>query len=206
VETFIAGSSLTTAGVFWRVRRDIAKPYNGTLESRANKAMVTPERQVSETEESQRKIIIVVAIIAAVAIAGLFYLLMRATGGGSVEPTLQGAVRPGSPEFAEFQPKISLDPPEAYESKRALGDIVMNLQTTARNFTGRTLIGLEVKGMVVDHQGKPVREHTVVVLPNNQQTELEPNRTMPVQVRLEGMTDKDDRANIKMEVTGLKFK
>jgi hypothetical protein len=29
---------------------------------------------------------------------------------------------------------------------------------------------------------------------------------MPVQVRLEGMTDKDDRANIKMEVTGFKFK
>jgi flagellar basal body-associated protein FliL len=168
--------------------------------------MATPERQVSETDESQRKIVIVVAVIAAVAIAGLFYFLMRATGGGSVEPTLQGAIRQGSPEFAANQPKIVLDPPEAYESKRALGDIVMNLQTTARNFTGRTLSGLEIKGMVVDHQGKPVREHTVVVLPNNQQAELEPNRNMPVQVRLEGMTDKDDRANIKMEVTGFKFK
>lgn len=168
--------------------------------------MATPERQVPETEDSQRKIIIVVAIIAAVAIAGLFYFLMRATGGGSVEPTLQGAIRSGSPEFAEYQSKIVVDPPEAYESKRALGDIVMNLQSIARNFSGRTLSGLEIKGMVVDHQGKPVREHTVVVLPNSQQTELEPNRTMPVQVRLEGMTDKDDRANIKMEVTGFKFK
>jgi len=168
--------------------------------------MATPERQVPETDDSQRKIIIVVAVIAAVAIAGLFYFLMRATGGGSVEPTLEGAIRSGSPEFAASQPKIFLDPPEAYESKRALGDIVMNLQTTVRNFTGRTLSGLEIKGMVVDHQGKSVREHTVVVLPNNQQTELEPNRTMPVQVRLEGMTDKDDRANIKMEVTAFKFK
>jgi flagellar basal body-associated protein FliL len=168
--------------------------------------MATPERQVSETDDSQRKIIIIVAVIAAVAIAGLFYFLMRATGGGGLEPTLQGAIRPGSPEFAVNQPKIVLDIPEAYESKRALGDIVMNLQTTVRNFTGRTLSGVEIKGMVVDHQGKPVREHTVVVLPNNQQTELEPNRTMPVQVRLEGMTDRDDRANIKMEVTGFKFK
>lgn len=168
--------------------------------------MATPERQVSETDDSQRKIIIVVAVIAAVVIAALFYLLMRATSGGSVEPTLQGAIRPGSPEFAANQAKIVLDPPEAYESKRALGDIVMNLQTTARNFTGRTLSGLEIKGMVVDHQGKPVKEHTVVVLPNYQQVELEPNRTMPVQVRLEGMTDRDDRANIKLEVTGFKFK
>ena len=168
--------------------------------------MVTPERQLSETDNSQRKVIIIVAVIAAVAIAGLFYFLMRATGGGSTEPTLEGAIRSGSPEFAANQSKISLDPPEAYESKRALGDIVMNLQTTVRNFTGKTLSGLEIKGMVVDHQGKSVREHTVMVLPNNQQTELEPNRTMPVQVRLEGMTDKDDRANIKMEVTGFKFK
>jgi flagellar basal body-associated protein FliL len=168
--------------------------------------MAAPERQVSETDDSQRKIIIVVAVIAAVAIAGLFYFLMRATGGGSVEPTLEGAIRSGSPEFGAYQSKIVLDPPEGYESKRALGDIVMNLQTTVRNFTGRTLSGLEIKGMVVDHQGKPVREHTVVVLPSNQQTELENNRNMPVQVRLEGMTDKDDRANIKMEVTGFKFK
>jgi hypothetical protein len=168
--------------------------------------MATPERQVPETDDSQRRIIIIVAVIAAVAIAALFYFLMRATGGGSVEPTLEGAIRAGSPEFAVNQPKIVLDPPEAYESKRALGDIVMNLQTTVRNFTGRTLSGLEIKGMVVDHQGKPVREHTVVVLPNNQQSELGPNRTMAVQVRLEGMTDKDDRANIKMEVTGFKFK
>lgn len=168
--------------------------------------MATPERQLPETEDSQRKIIIIVAVIAAVAIAGLFYFLMRATGGGSVEPTLEGAIRSGSPEFATYQSKIVLDAPEAYESKRALGDIVMNLQTTVRNFTGRTLSGLAVRGMVVDHQGKPVREHTVVVLPNSQQAELENNRNMPVQVRLEGMTDKDDRANIKIEVTGFKFK
>ena len=168
--------------------------------------MATPDKQFPETEDSQRKIVVVVAVIAAVMIAGLFYFLMRATGGGSVEPTLQGAIRTGSPEFTENQPKIVLDVPEAYESKRALGDIVMNLQTTVRNFTGKTLSGLEINGMVVDHQGKPVREHAVVVLPNSQQTELEPNRTMPVQVRLEGMTDKDDRANIKMEVTGFKFK
>ena len=29
---------------------------------------------------------------------------------------------------------------------------------------------------------------------------------MAVRIRLEGMTDQDDRANIKVEVTGFKFK
>src|SRR6266566_5291196 len=158
--------------------------------------MATPERQTAETDESQRKIVIVVAVIAAVAIAALFYFLMRATGGGSVEPTLEGAMRPGSAEFAANQPKIVLDSPEAYESKRALGDIVMNLQTTVRNFTGRTLTGLEMRGMVVDHQGKPVREKTAVILPTTGQRELDPNHAMVARIRLEGMTDSDDRANI----------
>lgn len=167
--------------------------------------MSTQERQVSETDNSRRNIIIGVAIIAGIAIAGLFYFLMRASSVPRAEPRLEGAIRAGSSEFAEFQPRIVLDAPEADQAKRALGDWVMNLQTTARNFTGRTLSGLEIKGAVVDRQGKPVKEQTVVVVPTRQ-GELEPNRTMMVTIRLEGMLDTDDRANIKMEVTGFKFK
>lgn len=167
--------------------------------------MATEERQVSGSEDSRRTVIITVAVIAGIVIAVLFYFLMRASGGGAVEQSLEGAIRSGSPEFAQYQSKILLDEPEAYESKRALGDIVMNLQTTVRNFTGRTLGGLEIKGIVVDHQGRPVNQRTVVTIPG-QQSELGPNKTMPVQILLEGMTDSDDRANIKMEVTGFKFK
>lgn len=167
--------------------------------------MVTQERQIPDPDDSRRTVIIVVAVIAAIAIATLFYFLMRASGGGTVEPTLEGAIRAGSPEFAQYQGKIVLDKPDAYESKRALGDVVMNLQTIVHNFTGRTLIGLEIKGIVVDHQGKPVNQRAVVVIPTRQ-PELENNRSMSVRVMLEGMTDKDDRANIQMEVTAFKFK
>ena len=168
--------------------------------------MSTSDRQLPETEDSRRKVIIIVAVIAALAIGGLFYFLMRASSRTTVEPTLEGAIRPGSTEFAEYAPKIFVEAPEADEAKLALGGIVMNLQTTVRNFTGRTLNGLEMKGMVVDHQGKPVREKTAVVLPTTGQRELEPNHAMVARIRLEGMTDSDDRANIKMEVTGFKFK
>jgi hypothetical protein len=167
--------------------------------------MATSERQLPEKDDSRRKVIIIVAVIAALAIGGLFYFLMRASSGITVEPTLEGAVRPGAPEFDQYAPKIFLEAPEADEAKRALGDIVMNLQTTVRNFTGRTLNGLELRGMVVDHQGKPVRQQTVVVVPTRQ-PELEPNHSMAVRIRIEGMTESDDRANIKVEVTGFKFK
>jgi hypothetical protein len=167
--------------------------------------MATSDRQLPDSDDSRRTLIIVVAVIAAIVIATLFYVLMKASGGGTVEPTLEGAIRAGSPEFTQYQSKIVLDKPEAYESKRALGDIVMNLQTTVHNFTGRTLSGLEIKGVVVDHQGKPVNQRAVVVIPTRQ-AELENNRGISVRVMLEGMTDKDDRANIQMEVTGFKFK
>jgi hypothetical protein len=167
--------------------------------------MATPDRQLPDSDDSRRTVIIVVAVIAAIGIAALFYLLMRASGGGTVEPTLEGAIRKGSPEFEQYASKIVVDKPEAYESKRALGDIVMNLQSIVHNFSGRTLTGLEIKGVVVDHQGKPVNQRAVVVIPTRQ-AELDNNRSMAVRVMLEGMTDKDDRADIQMEVTGFKFK
>jgi hypothetical protein len=168
--------------------------------------MATSERPLTEKDESRRNVIIVVAIVAALTIGALFYFLMRASSSPTVEPTLEGAIRAGTPEFAEYAPKIFVEAPEADEAKRALGDIIMNLQTTVRNFTGKTLNGLEIRGSVVDHQGKPVRQQTVVVIPSSSQPELGPNHSMAVRIRLEGMTDSDDRANIKMEVTGFKFK
>lgn len=167
--------------------------------------MSTPERQIPDDDNSRRKVIIIVAVVAALIIATVFYFLMRASSSVRVEPALAGAIRAGTPEFGQYHSKIAVDEPEATEAKRALGDIVMNIQTNIRNFTGRTLNGLEVKGMVVDHQGQPVNQKTVVVIPTNQ-PELENNRTIPVRIMLEGMTDQDDRANIKVEVTGFTFK
>jgi hypothetical protein len=81
----------------------------------------------------------------------------------------------------------------------------MTLHTTVRNLTGKTISGLEVWAAVVDHQGKPVKERYVVVIPTRQ-AELEPNKTMPLNIVLDGMTETDDRADIKMAVTGFRFK
>src|SRR6476659_8261606 len=166
--------------------------------------MALHDRRADEAA-SHKTLIIVVAVAAAVVIALFFYVLMRAGGGASGEPTLQGAIRPGSPEFDKYKAGLVLDEPEATEAKRALGDIVMSLQTTVRNLTGKTLNGLEIHAAVVDYEGKPVKERTVVVVPTRQ-PELAPNKTLQVNVALDGMSDTDARANIKMEVTGFKFK
>jgi hypothetical protein len=156
-------------------------------------------------EKSRRTLIIVIAIVAAILIGGFFYLLLRRTVTPTAPPTLQGAIRPGSPDWDKYSKLIVLDSPEADEAKRTLGDTVMSLHATVRNLTGRTITGLEIRGAVVDHDNKPVKERTVVVIPGRQ-AELEPNKTMKVGVMLEGFSESDDRANIKMEVTGFILK
>jgi hypothetical protein len=168
--------------------------------------MAVPDRRI-EAEETNRTLIIVVAVIAAVAIAGLVGGLMYLVGRGNTPPevAMQGAIREGSPQFEEQRKNIVLDEPEATEAKRALGDIVMSLQTTVRNLTGKTLTGLEVRAAVVNYEGKPVKQRAVVVVPTRQ-PELAPNKTMQVNVLLDGFSEADARANIKMEVTAFKFK
>ena len=168
--------------------------------------MAVQDRRLEEPE-SRRTLIIVVAVASAVVIALFFYLLMRAGGssGGGGEPRLEGAIRAGSQEFEQYKTQIVLDDPEATEAKRPLGDTVMSLSTTVRNLSNKTLVGLEIRGAVVDHQGQPVKEKTVIMIPTRQ-AELAPNKTMRVTVLLEGMKDTDDRANIKMEVAAVKFK
>ena len=157
-------------------------------------------------DKSRRKLIIFVAAFAAAFIAGFFYLLLRNTAAPTAPPTLAGAVRQGSPDFEKYGKLIVLDEQDADEAKRTLGDTVMSLHAIVRNLSGRTITGLEIHGAVVDHDGKPVKERTIVVIPSKQYPELDPNKTMKAFVNLEGFKDSDDRANFKMDVTGFTLK
>ena len=156
-------------------------------------------------EKPRRTLIIVVAIIAAVVIGGVFYLLMRQTAAPDTPTTLTAAVRAGSPEFEQYRSKIALDKPEAAQSTNVLGGFQMSLETTVRNFTGRTITGLELRAAVLTSEGKVLRERAVVVIPTKR-PELEPNKTMFVTVILDGMKESDDRASLWMEVTGFRLK
>jgi hypothetical protein len=170
--------------------------------------MSTTPQNITETDNSRRTILIIVVAISVLLIAGLIYLATRPEkdgGAAGQQQRLEGGLRAGAPEFEQYRERITLDKPDAVESVRPVGDIWMRLTTTVRNFTGRTINGLEVYAAVVDLQGKPVKERTVIIIPARQ-PELEPNKTMEVPVVLEGMKKEDDRANIKMEVTAVRFK
>jgi hypothetical protein len=141
-------------------------------------------------------------LVASLSILALF---LSGCGGGPQQSNIPQLVRAGAPDYEKYQPLIKIDDVEATESTRAVGDIVMTLYGTVRNFTGRTLNGLEVRVSVVDLEGKPVKERTLIVIPN-QKTELDNNQNMKAQALLEGINKNATRANIRMEVTGFSFK
>ncbi len=159
-----------------------------------------------------RKTLIVAVAIAAVVILipaiilGVLAFRSRGLSSGAGAARLEDAVRSGQPEFEELRRQLFMDEPQATEARRAVGDIVMNLQTTLRNFTGRTVTGVEMRAAVVDLEGNSVRERITIVLPSARtgQREIEPNNTLPVQIMLEGFRQDDVRANIQMEITAIR--
>lgn len=120
------------------------------------------------------------------------------------ETRLEQALRAGSPDFDQYRERIKVEGLTAKQSSRALGDIVMELTATVRNSTGRAINGLELRGAVVNAQGVPVGERTAVVIPG-QQMSLKPDETMNVRLLIEGIKPEADRANLRLEVTGVRF-
>jgi hypothetical protein len=161
-------------------------------------------------DAARRKIFIITAIASALLIALLVFWATRSRSDGTgQQPQLAGALRAGSPEFEQARGRIVVDfnpDDDAFESTRAVGDIVMTMRPKVRNFTGRTLGGLELQATVVDLDGNPVRQRTVIAVPTERQPELEQNKVMEVAIMMEGFKKDDVRANIRVEVTGVKFK
>ena len=171
--------------------------------------MSTIRANTEEADASRRKIFIIIALVSAVLVAALIYWATRPGGTPGAQPRLEGAIRAESPEFAQVKDRIVVEfiaDQDAYESTRAVGDIVMTLRPKVRNFTGRTLSGVELKATVVDLEGQPVCERTVIAIPSGGRTELENNKFAEVPIMLEGFGKNDVRANVRVELTGVRFK
>lgn len=166
-----------------------------------------PENNENE-QESKKITYIIYAVLALVSIGiilGVIWLKRqpKQVAGPEVQPRLEGAIRSENPEFAKLLENIKLDKPEATVGQTPIGGISMDLYTTVRNFSGKTITGLEMKGTVVDEKKNPVKERVIIVIPKYSGPLLN-NGALPVRIMLEKFKDTDDRANIKMEITGIK--
>jgi hypothetical protein len=146
---------------------------------------------------------IITALIALVA-AGLHYVAMNQPINFYSGPRLESALRPGEPEFEQVREQIEIAQLLGIEQVHPFNSLAVDLTATVRNSTGRTISGLEMRGAIVDAQNSTVRERTVMVIPARQAA-LEPGETIGVRVLLESISEDSERANMVLEVTGVRF-
>lgn len=159
------------------------------------------ERAREEKDGSRRGMFIVIAVVSALLVAGLIYLASRPASRPG-EERLEGAIRPGSPDFpAPDRLVVEFDRNEdATIGANSLGNWVVTMKPTVRNFTGRTVSGLEFHAAGVDLDGKVIRERTSVT-----NEEIETNRTSSPAIGINFPQD-NKPADLKLELTGVKFK
>jgi zinc-ribbon domain len=157
-------------------------------------------RPVEESSGSRRVIFIAVGVVAALLVAGLAYLVTRPSARPG-EERLAGAVRPGEPGFpVGNQLMVEFDPNEdATIGANALGNYVVTLKPTVRNFTGRTVTGLEFHAAGLDLKGRVIREKTFA-----RDLEIEPNKVSTPALGLNFPSD-NQPAQLKLELTGVRF-
>jgi hypothetical protein len=159
------------------------------------------ERRGGEPDKSRRAIFIAVAAVGALLVAGLAWWASRPSARPG-EERLANAVRPGAAEFpgpdklvVDFKPDDN-----AEIGPTALGPWAVTMKPVVRNFTGRTVSGLEFRAAGVDLAGNVIRERTFVT-----EHEIEPNK---VHVPSIGVNFPQDNkpADLKLELTGIRFK
>jgi hypothetical protein len=153
-----------------------------------------------EPDRSRLVIYGAVAVVALLLVAGLAYLASRPSAKPG-EERLAGAVRPGAADWPGAKLVVDFEPDEdATIGGNALGNYVVTMKPTVRNFTGRVVSGLEFRAAGLDLEGKTIRERTYVT-----EEEIEPNRTASPAVGLNFPSD-NRPAQLKLELTGVRFK
>jgi len=158
-------------------------------------------RPAEAADSSRRIIFAAVALVALALIGGLAYLATRPSARPG-EERLAGALRPGSADFpTKERLVVEFDADEdATIGGNALGNFVVTLKPTVRNFTGRTVNGLEFHASGLDLKGQVIRERTFV-----SETEIEPNKISSPAIGLNFPAD-NKPAQLKLELTGVRFK
>ena len=113
-------------------------------------------------------------------------------------------MRRESPGFDELSGLLVVERLVVAEAPRPLNNQAVEITGTVRNATGRTVTGLELRGVVLDGLNTPLRERTVVVVPLKQAA-LEPGEAINVSILLEGVSPEARRAAHVLEVTGVRF-
>ena len=181
---------------------------------RAAPAAAAPLSSFGESKDAadgSRRVALTVMAVAAVVVVGAILLLLTPVGvklglrspAPTGERRLEGAVRPGAPEFEQVRERlvVEFNPDENADiGPTALGPWAVIMKPVVRNFTGRTVSGLEFHASGVDLSGRTIRERTFI-----SEEEIEPNKVFAPNIAVNFPQD-DKPANLRLELTGVRFK
>ncbi len=161
--------------------------------------------QENKEKQSTPKLFWIVMVIGIMVFGGLVAYFLSQPTPVVQEVKLQNAVREGSSEFEALKSRVLIleQPDLSMESQNAAGGITMTLRGVVKNFSGKTLTGLEVVASVVDDKGKVIKDKTAILIPT-QVAAVENNKSLLVNVDIAGFSPKDNRANFKFRVTAIK--
>lgn len=134
----------------------------------------------------------------------VFDLTPRSVSTEDEPARLAGILRAGEPEFENHRGRVVVAAPEAAPPRRVHGGSLVEVRTEVSNRTGRTLSGLELRGVLTGENGSRLAERTITVVPA-QQTTLEPDETVGVTFLIEGVEREPELVSTLVEVTGLRF-
>ena len=146
---------------------------------------------------------IVIGVLALAAAIGLL-LLLRPSVNDQKAKILEGLSRSGTPDFDAVTKDIIISTDDrTVESPNGFGRISMFIVGKIRNKGTKTINALEVNVAVIDQLNAIVKEKNVLVVPT-QREKVSPGEIIPITLSLDGFDKKDDRANIRWKVIGLR--
>lgn len=146
-----------------------------------------------EADKSRLLIYGALALVGLLLLGGLAYLATRPTQKPG-EERLAEAIRPGAPDYPGNKLVVDFDPDEnATMGENSLGNYVVTMKPTVRNFTGRTVNGLEFRAAGLDINGNVIRQRTYVT-----EEEIETNKTASPAI---GLNFPNRPAQLKLELT-----
>ncbi len=145
---------------------------------------------------------IVVGLI--VIASGIWLLSFRPSVDDQKAKIVESLFREGSPEFNTVTKDIVISTDDrTVESPNGFGRISMFIVGKIRNKGTKTINALEVNVSVIDQQNAVIKEKRVLVVPTQRES-ISPGEIIPITLTLDGFDRKDDRANIRWKVTGLR--
>ncbi len=146
-----------------------------------------------------------VMIMSGVAVAAVIVLIVLVTsfckGSGRIDMAL-----PGSPEFDSYVSNIKVDLVDKRVGERELNKRVnyARLICNVTNTGDKVLVGLQLKGVAFGFNNETLREKVVTVIPGSH-SDLEPGKTIRVEVSMEPIPDPSQIMDFRVEVAGLKI-